>query len=123
MNIPIVISVATQYLPEHELTKNGQFMFAYQISIHNQSTIPVKLVNRHWIITDGNGKQTEVEGAGVVGKQPKIKPDETFIYTSGVALDTPVGTMQGKYEMALQDETIFNANIDVFSLSVPKSIH
>ncbi|MBO1254325.1 Co2+/Mg2+ efflux protein ApaG [Alteromonas sp. 5E99-2] len=123
MDIPIAISVVTQYLPEHENANNGKFMFAYQISIHNKSTVPVTLMNRYWLVTDGNGKQTEVKGPGVIGQQPNIKPNATFTYTSGVALDTPVGTMQGKYEMALQDQTMFNTNIDVFSLSVPKSIH
>ena len=123
MDIPIAISVKTHFLPEHEVTKNKQFMFTYQISIHNKSSVSVTLLNRYWLVTDGNGKQTEVKGPGVIGLQPNIKPNETFTYTSVVALDTPVGSMQGQYEMALQDKSLFKANVDVFRLSVPKSIH
>ena len=123
MDLPIVIRVKTQYLPKHDAAKEGQFVFAYQVSIHNQSSDKVKLLERHWLVTDGNGKQNEVKGPGVVGKQPLIAPGDVFSYTSGVIIDTPVGTMQGHYQMQTDEGEVFNAPIDVFSLAIPKSVH
>lgn len=123
MDLPIIIRVKTQYLPEHEAAKDGQFVFAYHVTIHNQSAQPVQLLNRYWLITDGNGKQKEVSGSGVVGKQPMIEPGDVFSYTSGAVIDTPVGTMQGHYEMKVKDGHHFDAAIDIFSLAVPRAIH
>ena len=123
MDFPIVIHVKTQYLPEHEAAKDGQYVFAYHITIHNQGPMPVQLIDRFWLITDGNGKQKEVRGEGVVGKQPVIEPGDVFSYTSGAVIDTPVGTMQGHFGMKADDDTTFNAPVDVFSLSVPQVIH
>jgi ApaG protein len=123
MDFPIVIHVKTQYLPEHEAAGEGQYVFAYQVTIHNQSAKPIQLIDRFWLITDGNGKQKEVQGEGVVGKQPTIEPGDVFSYTSGAVLDTPVGTMQGHYGMRTDDGESFKAAIDVFSLSVPSAIH
>jgi uncharacterized protein affecting Mg2+/Co2+ transport len=76
-----------------------RFAFAYSISITNNGDQPVQLLRRHWIITDGNRKVEEVRGDGVVGQQPWIAPQESFHYTSGAVLETPVGTMEGSYSM------------------------
>ncbi len=115
----IRISVSTEFVTEQQEQGLVQYAFAYEICIENQSDTSVQLLNRHWLITDGNGTTREVHGSGVVGKQPHIAPGESFIYTSGALLETPVGSMQGHYEMQRADGTLFTAPIEVFSLSVP----
>ncbi|MBL8484746.1 MAG: Co2+/Mg2+ efflux protein ApaG, partial [Rhodocyclaceae bacterium] len=82
-----------------------------------------QLISRHWIITDANGKVREVRGQGVVGEQPMLKPGESFRYTSGCDLPTPVGTMHGSYQMLASDGTRFDAPIAAFTLSVPRTLH
>ncbi|MDU0354224.1 Co2+/Mg2+ efflux protein ApaG [Paraglaciecola aquimarina] len=118
----INVSVQTQYLSEHASEEN-QFPFAYKITITNTGEQMVQLINRYWLITDGNGKKTEVHGAGVVGKQPYIKQGKSFVYTSGAVLETPIGTMQGYYEMQNEKGDWFQAPIEVFSLSVPNILN
>lgn len=123
MEHAIIIDVKTQYLPEHEAAKDGKFVFAYHVTIRNLSDTPCQLLERYWLVTDGNGKQSEVSGPGVIGQQPKIAPGDEFQYTSGVVIDTPVGSMQGYYKMQTNEKEIFDAPIDVFSLAIPQSIH
>lgn len=117
------IKVSTRYLPDHLPADAKQFAFAYHISISNLSDHTIQLINRYWLITDANGKSSEVKGAGVVGQQPYIAPGETFQYTSGAVIDTPVGSMQGYYEMEMTDGTTFRAPIDIFRLAVPNVIN
>lgn len=119
---PIVIDVQTQYLP-NRLPEKDKYPFSYTITITNQSDMSVQLVNRYWLITDGNGKTSEVRGPGVIGEQPHIKQGESFRYSSGAILDTPIGTMQGFYEMHSADGHIFEAPIDVFRLAVPNVLN
>jgi len=119
----ILIQVSTRHLPGHLPADSAQYAFAYQITIRNQSDTDVQLLNRYWLITDANGKQSEVQGAGVVGKQPVISPGEEYQYTSGAILDTPVGTMEGYYEMETSDGQRFRAPIDVFGLAMPNVIN
>jgi ApaG protein len=88
-----------------------------------RASTPAKLVNRHWLITDANGKIQEVRGQGVVGEQPYLRPGEKFRYTSGTVIETPVGTMEGEYEMQADDGRMFLAPIDRFSLAVPRVLH
>lgn len=114
----IKITVKTQFLVDHPVTDDGKFAFAYFVSIKNNSEQSVQLLNRYWLITDGNGKTSEVQGAGVVGEQPHISPNQAHHYNSGAILDTPVGTMQGFYEMQRPDGSLFQATIPVFSLAV-----
>ena len=116
------ITVDTQYL-KNQISDEDKYAFAYKIAIHNSGQQSVQLINRYWLITDGNGKKTEVQGAGVIGEQPHIKPGDSFQYTSGAILDTPVGTMQGYYEMQDDDGERFNAAIDIFSLAVPNVLN
>jgi ApaG protein len=118
----VEITVETQYL-KNQIPDNDKYAFAYKITICNNSRGPVQLINRYWLITDGNGKKTEVQGAGVIGKQPHIQPGDSFQYTSGAILDTPVGTMQGSYEMQQEDGDLFQAPIKIFSLAVPYSVN
>ncbi|MBU2180313.1 MAG: Co2+/Mg2+ efflux protein ApaG, partial [Gammaproteobacteria bacterium] len=100
-----------------------RFVFAYTITIRNQSAQKVKLLRRYWSITDANGKHSEVYGEGVIGEQPELLPGTSYTYTSGSVLETPVGTMQGHYEMQAADGENFNAQIPVFRLAIPNILN
>jgi ApaG protein len=117
------ISVATQFLDEQSDPDGERYVFAYTIRIRNLGRLPAQLLDRHWVITDGNGKVEEVRGEGVVGEQPRLEPGEAFTYTSGAVLETAVGTMQGSYHMSGDDGTEFEAPIPPFTLSVPRTLH
>ncbi|MCC2617816.1 Co2+/Mg2+ efflux protein ApaG [Aestuariibacter halophilus] len=119
----IQIDVETQYLADRLPKEEDKFAFAYHIAIHNHGADAVTLLNRYWLITDGNGKKTEVKGPGVVGEQPTIKAGESYRYTSGAILDTPFGTMEGYYEMKDGSGDLFRAAIPVFGLSTPNLIN
>ncbi|WP_026687009.1 Co2+/Mg2+ efflux protein ApaG [Azovibrio restrictus] len=119
----IQVSVRTQFLPDQSDGENGRYVFAYTITIRNSGTLPAQLISRHWIITDGNGRVQEVKGLGVVGNQPLLKPGESFEYTSGCVLDTPVGTMGGSYQMVADDGSPFEAEIPEFVLAMPRTLH
>lgn len=120
---PIQIKVKTQYLEMQSAPQEARFAFSYTITIANQGLDSARLLNRHWIITDGNGKVQEVKGIGVIGQQPYLRPGESFSYTSGAVLETPVGYMRGDYEMQRDDGTRFLAPIDAFTLSTPRALH
>ena len=117
------ISVATQFLDDESDPGDDRYVFAYTIRIRNLGRLPAQLINRHWVITDANGKVEEVRGEGVVGEQPRLEPGEQFTYTSGAVLQTAVGTMQGSYDMSGDDGTRFDAPIPPFTLSVPRTLH
>ena len=120
---PIGISVETHYIAEDSQPAEDRFVFAYTITIRNNSDVPARLLTRHWVITDGHGKVEEVHGEGVVGEQPHIGPGDYFRYTSGTVLDTPVGTMQGSYQMLNDSGEHYDAPIPLFTLSQPHSLH
>ena len=119
----IDVEVETHYIEEQSLPDEERYVFAYTITIRNNGSLPAKLLNRHWVITDGDGKTQEVRGEGVVGEQPHIGPGDYFRYTSGTVLDTPVGTMQGSYQLVADDGKEFEAIIPVFTLSLPHTLH
>lgn len=119
----IDISVETQYLNDQSDPDSDRYAFAYTIGIENRGTEAVKLLSRHWIITDDNDQIEEVRGEGVVGLQPLIEPGQKFVYTSGAVLTTEFGTMQGSYSMARPDGSRFDADIPAFLLSRPHSVH
>jgi ApaG protein len=119
----ITVSARAAFLPEHSDPAQGRYVFAYAIRITNTGTVPARLVSRHWIITDSDGRVQEVRGAGVVGEQPLLGPNESFEYTSGAAIATPVGTMRGSYQMLAEDGVRFDAPIPEFTLSVPRVLH
>jgi len=89
------IDVDTRFLDEQSAPEEDRYVFAYTIHIRNQGKVPARLLGRHWLITDGNGKVQEVVGEGVVGEQPWLLPGEGFEYTSGAVLETDIGTMRG----------------------------
>lgn len=111
------------YLPDQSDEEEDRYVFAYTITIRNEGKVPAKLVSRHWIITDSDNRVQEVRGVGVVGEQPLLAPNESFEYTSGTSLGTPVGTMRGTYQMVAEDGTKFDAAIPEFTLSVPRVLH
>ena len=119
----IRVLVKTQYVEDQSDPAAGRHVFAYTISITNVGTVPAQLISRHWIITDADGKVQEVRGLGVVGHQPLLKPGESFEYTSGCSLSTPVGTMRGSYQMTAEDGSQFDAPIPEFVLSMPRTLH
>ncbi|HEY5972086.1 MAG TPA: Co2+/Mg2+ efflux protein ApaG [Pseudoxanthomonas sp.] len=119
----IEINIATRFLDDQSAPEDGRFVFAYTIHIHNRGRVPARLLGRHWLITDANGKTQEVRGEGVVGEQPWLRPGDDFEYTSGAVLETAIGTMQGSYDMLADDGTRFDAPIAPFTLSVPRILH
>jgi ApaG protein len=119
----IEVRVQTRFLPEQSKPDDGRFVFAYTIRIHNAGKMAARLVSRHWVITDGNGKVEEVRGDGVVGEQPWLRPGDHFEYTSGAILETAAGSMQGSYRMVADDGTEFDAPIAAFSLAIPRTLH
>jgi len=119
----ITVEVETTYVREQSMPEQGRYMFAYTITITNTGSVPVQLLGRHWVITDANNKVQEVRGDGVVGEQPHLTPGDSFRYTSAAMLETPVGCMQGEYHMIADDGVEFEAEIPVFNLAVPHTIH
>jgi ApaG protein len=119
----ISISVETSYIESQSVPADNVFAFSYTIQIHNTGGKAAKLLNRHWVITDADGKVQEVKGEGVVGQQPHLRPGEAFRYTSGTLLATPVGSMEGEYEMVDDNGERFIAKIPPFSLATPNSLH
>ena len=119
----IEIEVETSFLPDQSDPSDERFVFGYTITIRNRGKIPVRLMNRRWIITDASGNVQEVEGDGVVGKQPTIRPGTFHRYSSLSVIETPVGTMEGAYGMIDEEGLTFEAPIPTFRLAVPGIVH
>lgn len=117
------VRVQVRYVAEQSDPEADVYLFAYTIRVHNSGDVRAQLISRHWIITDGNGKVEEVRGPGVVGEQPRLAPGESFEYTSGCPLATPVGTMRGSYLCVAADGTEFDVPIEEFVLSIPGKLH
>ncbi len=120
-NVKIEVSVV--FIPEESDEERGHYVFAYTITITNDGTVGIQLISRHWVITDANEQTQEVRGLGVVGEQPLLKPGESFRYTSGTAIATPVGTMRGEYQMVAESGEHFDVDIPEFLLSMPRVLH
>ena len=122
---PYDISVKTRtlYIADQSDPANDRYVFAYTITITNTGNAAAQLVSRHWIMTDAADTVQEVRGKGVVGEQPHLRPGESFEYTSGSAIATPVGTMRGSYQMVADDGTKFDVIIPEFTLSMPRVLH
>ena len=119
----IDIEVSTRFLDEQSSPEQDHFVFAYTIRLRNTGSKAARLLNRHWIITDANGKVEEVSGEGVIGEQPRLEPGADFHYTSGTVLETAIGTMRGSYEWEADDGARFQAPIPQFTLSIPRTLH
>ena len=111
------------FLPDQSDEENQRYFFAYTITITNTGAVTAQLVSRHWIITDAENNVQEVRGLCVIGQQPTLKPGESFEYSSGSAISTPVGTMRGSYQVVAEDGTRFDAPIPEFTLSMPRVLH
>jgi ApaG protein len=118
----ISVEVETSYVDEQSDPNERRYVFSYTITIRNEGEVSARLLTRHWIITHGNGKVQEVRGDGVVGEQPHLKPGQGFRYSSGAVLETPVGAMQGSYEMIGDDGERFDVPIRPFRLAMPGSV-
>ena len=119
----ITVSARPEYLADQSDEAEGRYVFSYTIALTNTGTVAAQLISRHWFIADGHNAVQEVRGLGVVGAQPLIRPGETYTYTSGATLATPVGTMRGSYQMSAEDGVSFEAPIAEFVLSVPRVLH
>lgn len=119
----IHITVQVKYLAEQSDEAADRYVFTYTITVANQGDQSVQLLSRHWLITDSNNQVQEVRGKGVVGEQPVIEPGQSFEYTSGTVLATPVGTMSGSYQMQAEQGGEFSVAIPQFVLSVPRVLH
>jgi ApaG protein len=119
----IVITVDTQFIPENSMVEFNKYFFAYTITIRNQGIQSVQLISRHWVIQNSKNETFEVRGQGVIGEQPIIKPGDSYSYTSGTEIDTPVGSMYGTYQMITEDARSFDAKISKFELNMPRTLH
>jgi ApaG protein len=119
----ISVEVITQYLEDQSEPRENRYVFSYTITIRNEGPVGAKLLTRHWVITDSNGRVQEVRGEGVVGEQPHLAPGQGFRYASGAVLETPVGVMQGSYQMITDAGERFDAPIAPFKLAVPGLVH
>ena len=119
----IKIDSEIDYLESESQPEFGRFIFAYTITLVNQGDRHARLLSRHWVITDAQGKVQEVRGEGVIGKKPLLAPGESFRYTSAAMIETPIGMMQGEYQMQLDSGELFEAHIPPFTLAVPGSLH
>ena len=119
----IRVRVESEYAPDRSDPAKNQWFFLYTVTIANEGPETVQLVTRHWIVTDGTGQVEEFRGPGVVGKQPTLRPGESFEYTSGCPLKTPFGLMEGTYQMVTESGERFDAKIAPFTLSEPYTVH
>lgn len=119
----IDVSVTSEYLADQSDSGTQRWVFAYHITIANRGDQTARLLTRHWVITDGEERVQEVHGEGVIGQQPSIPPGQSFKYSSGAILETPIGSMYGSYQMLADDGTCFDASIPAFTLAPPHSLH
>ena len=117
------VQVESRYHPDYSTPARNEWFFSYTIRITNQRPDHVQLISRHWIITDETGRVEEVRGPGVVGKQPVLKPGQSFQYSSFLTLAAPTGAMRGTYQMIGEDGTPFEIEIAPFALREPYTIH
>ncbi len=115
------VRVTPAYLPDQSSPDEGRYVWAYTVEIENRGAETVRLVSRHWVITDAMNRMEEVRGPGVVGEQPTLAPGESFRYTSGCPLPTPSGAMGGAYQMVTASGEGFDAEIPEFSLHLPEA--
>ena len=113
------VEATSWYMEDQSNPEERRFVFSYTINIYNDGSEPAQLLTRHWLITDADGKVQEVHGDGVIGKQPVIQPGERHTYSSGTVIETPVGTMEGRYGMTTPSGERFDIPIPIFRLAMP----
>jgi ApaG protein len=119
----LTVTVEPRFLPDQSNPSKQQFVFSYTVRITNTGERPAQVISRHWVITDGDQAKQEVRGLGVVGQQPMLAPGETFEYTSGCPLTTPIGTMRGSYHCVGENGVPFEVEISEFVLAMPRTLH
>lgn len=119
----IEVSPEPSFLEQHSDPEQNRYVFAYTITLRNVGDVPARLLERHWMITHGDGRVEEVRGPGVVGDQPLLAPGESYTYSSGAVIPTPIGTMQGDYLFTTEQGKRFIVPIPRFTLSVPRVLH
>jgi ApaG protein len=117
------VTAEPAFIAEQSDVELNRYAFSYTITITNTGNVAAQLISRRWIITEADGEQKEVNGLGVVGAQPLLKPNESYTYTSGAVINTPVGEMRGRYQMVAEDGTKFDTVIPPFALSMPRVLH
>jgi len=122
-NSDIEVSTSPAFLEQHSDPAQNRFVFAYTITLHNRGLEAARLLERHWIITHADGQTEVVRGPGVVGEQPLLEPGESYTYSSGAVIPTPVGTMQGDYLFERANGERFMVDIPCFTLSIPRVLH
>ena len=119
----IRVEVRSDYRADRSEPRQRRWLFSYTVTIRNEGIAPAQLISRRWLITDGAGRHEEVEGEGVVGRQPRLEPGQAFEYSSFCVLPTSHGSMRGSYRMVRDDGTAFDAAIAPFSLVVPGTLN
>ena len=119
----ITVTARATFIPDQSDEDAARYVFSYTINIANTGQVAAQLISRHWLISDASDHVQEVRGLGVVGEQPFLRPGESFEYTSGTAISTPVGAMRGTYQMVAEDGSQFDAEIPEFILSMPRVLH
>ena len=119
----LTVAVEPRFVPDQSNPSKQQFVFSYTVRITNTGERPAQVISRHWVITDGDQAKQEVRGLGVVGQQPMLAPGETFEYTSGCPLTTPIGTMRGSYHCVGENGVPFEVEISEFVLAMPRTLH
>lgn len=117
------VEVEPAYLEDQSAPEEDRYAFTYTITIRNAGSVAMRLLGRHWVVTDANGNEREIRGEGVVGEQPYLQPGQDYRYTSGTVLETPVGAMHGSYRMRADDGAVFDATVEAFTLAVPRTLH
>jgi ApaG protein len=117
------VTVEAEFLSDQSDVEHNRYAFSYHVKIINTGNVAAQLISRHWIINEVNGDEQEVRGLGVVGEQPLLNPGQSFEYSSGTVLNTPVGKMHGSYQMVADDGTQFDAVVPTFVLNMPRVLH
>tara|TARA_B100000579_G_C22460439_1_gene678641 strand:- start:58 stop:459 length:402 start_codon:yes stop_codon:yes gene_type:complete len=119
----IKVQVISKFIPEHTNPDIPRYFFAYWVTITNNSTSSIKILDRHWEVMDANGKLDLVDGEGVVGKKPIIDIKSSFSYNSFCPIETEYGVMSGYYQAKREDGHFIKIKIPKFKLISPFSIN
>lgn len=117
------VKVEATFIPDQSDVAQNRYAFSYHVTITNTGNVAAQLISRHWVIVEADGQQQEVRGLGVVGEQPLLVPKQSYEYTSGTVINTPMGKMHGSYQMVAEDGTRFEAVIPLFLLNMPRVLH